>query len=262
VARPPATPSSSPATTTDPRRGRRTDHGPIDFVVEVIEVQEKVLPDLTDEWVAEASELATIDELRADLRERLTRAGPAQAQSAIREKTAEALAALVDLEPPEALVSSEMQNRIQDMAMRLQAQGIQLEQFLAMTGQSQESFVEGLRDTANQAVLVDLALRSVVEAEGIEVTDDDLDAELSDVAERVGETLERVREEFERSGQLPAVRSDLRSKRPSTGSSSGSRWSTRTATPSIDPSSRPLAATDDDIDDKYHERDEDRRGRQ
>lgn len=185
------------------------DHGPIDFVVQVIEVQEKILPELTDEWVAEASELTTVDELRADLRDRLAKSRAGQASSAIREKTAEALAALVDLEPPEAMVSAEMQNRIQDMAMRLQAQGIELDQFLAMTGQSQESFVEGLRDTAQGAVLVDLALRSVVEAEAIDVSDDDLAKEFAEVAERVGETPERVREEFERTGQIPAVRSDL-----------------------------------------------------
>ena len=186
------------------------DHGPIDFTVEVHEVQEKNLPDLDDAWAAEASEFATLDELRADLRERMARSRAAQAQSAIRENTAAAVSALVDAEPPEALVSGEMQDRIQNMAMRLQAQGIQLDQFLQMTGQSQETFVEGLRETAHQAVLVDLALRAVAEAESIEVTDADLEAELADVAEQVGEPIERVRSQFESGGQLPAVRSDLR----------------------------------------------------
>jgi trigger factor len=114
---------------------------------------------------------------------------------------------------PEALVSSEMQNRIQDMAMRLQAQGIQLDQFLAMTGQSQTSFVEGLRDTAQQAVLVDLALRAVAEAEGIDCTDGDLHAELAEVAGQVGQSVDAVREQFERGGQLSAVRSDVRKRK-------------------------------------------------
>lgn len=186
------------------------DHGPIEFSVEVHEVQEKNLPDLDDAWAAEASEFSTLDELRADLRDRMARSRAAQAQSAIRENTAAAVAALVDADPPEALVSGEMQDRIQNMAMRLQAQGIQLDQFLAMTGQSQESFVEGLRETAHQAVLVDLALRAIAEAESIEVTDDDLETELANVAEQVGESIERVRAQFESGGQLPAVRSDLR----------------------------------------------------
>lgn len=186
------------------------DHGPIEFVVHVHDVQEKVLPDLTDEWAEEASEFATVDELRDDLRSRLARSRAAQAQATIREKTAAALAELLDIEPPEPMVASEMQNRIQDMGIRLQAQGIQLDQFLQMTGQSQETFVEGLRDTAAQAVLVDLALRAVAETEGLEATDDDLDAEFADVAERVGESIDAVRAQFERGGQVSEVRSDLR----------------------------------------------------
>ena len=185
-------------------------HGPIDFVVDVVEVQEKVLPELTDEWAAEASEFSTVDELRADLRERLTRSRAAQAESALRNKTAEALAQLVDVEAPEPMVSNEMQSQIQNLAMSLQAQGLQLEQFLAMTGQPQAQFVENLREGATQSVLVDLALRAVAAAEGLDATDDELDEELSRLAERIGETVERVRSEFERSGQMPEVRSDLR----------------------------------------------------
>ena len=88
---------------------------------------------------------------------------------ALQEKTGEALAELVEDEVPEPLVDTEMQNRLQDLAMRLQAQGIGLDQYLAATGNDQEAFVAELRDTATQAVKVDLALRAVAEAEGIEV---------------------------------------------------------------------------------------------
>ena len=188
-------------------------HGPIDFVVDVEEVQEKVLPDLTDEWAKEASEFDTIDELRDDLRARMTRSRAAQAESNLRERTAEALAALVDVELPEPMISNEMQQRIQDLALRLQAQGLNLEQYLAMTGQPQEQFVESLREMANEAVQVDLALRAVALAEGIEATEDELDEEFAGVAERIGESPERVRSEFERNGQVSDVRSDLRKRK-------------------------------------------------
>ena len=104
----------------------------------------------------------------------MTRVRKAQAQMALREKVGEALAALVTDELPEPLVSQEMQERLQDLAMRLQAQGMQLEQYLAMTGAEPETFSQELRDTAIQAVKVDLALRAVADAEGIECTDDDL----------------------------------------------------------------------------------------
>jgi trigger factor len=97
--------------------------------------------------------------------------------------------------------------------MRLQAQGMNLEQYLQMTGQPQEQFVESLREMAGEAVLVDLALRSVALAEAIEATDEELDAEFADVAARIDETPERVRSEFERNGQVADVRSDLRKRK-------------------------------------------------
>jgi trigger factor len=132
---------------------------------------------------------------------------------ALREKTGEALAALVTDELPEALVNHEMQDRLQDLAMRLQAQGMQLDQYLQMTGTEPEQFSQELRDTATSGVKVDLALRAVAEAEGIECTDDDLAEELDDVAERVGQSADEVRERFERVGQISAVRSDIRKRK-------------------------------------------------
>lgn len=185
------------------------DHGPLHLEVTLTEVRAKILPDLTDEWAAEASEFATVDELRADLRERLTRTRAVQAQMALREKTAEALAELVDIEPPEAMVSSEMQQRLQDLALRLQAQGMALEQYLAMTGRPQDAFVAELREMATQAVRVDLALRGVVAAEGLEATDAELDQELAELSERVGEPVDRVRAQLAEHGQLTEVSADI-----------------------------------------------------
>jgi trigger factor len=185
----------------------------LQFVLRVTEVKEKVLPEPTDEWASEASEFDTLDELRASLADRMTRVRKAQAQMALREKVGEALAALVTDEPPEPLISQEMQERLQDLAMRIQAQGLQLEQYLTMTGTEPEAFSQELRDTAVAAVKVDLALRAVADAEGIECTEDDLQAELEDVAERVGQDVGTVRERFERVGQISAVRSDIRKRK-------------------------------------------------
>ncbi len=183
------------------------------FEVVVKDVKEKVLPELDDEWVAEASEFETVAELRASLADRMTRVRKAQANMALREKVGEALAALVTDEIPEAMVNHEMQDRLQDLAMRIQAQGMQLDQYLAMTGADPESFSQELRETAANGVKVDLALRAVAESEGIECTDEDLDDELEGVAARVGQTADEVRERFERVGQISAVRSDIRKRK-------------------------------------------------
>jgi trigger factor len=196
------------ATHPDPDETRQ-----LQFEVVVKDVKEKVLPEITDEWAAEASEFDTVAELRASLAERMTRVRKAQAQMTLREKVGEALAALVTDGIPDAMVNHEMQDRLQDLAMRLQAQGMQLDQYLAMTGADPETFSQELRDTATSGVKVDLALRAVAEAEGIECTDEDLSDELEGVASRVGQTADEVRERFERVGQISAVRSDIRKRK-------------------------------------------------
>ena len=196
------------ATHPDPDETRQ-----LHFEVVVKDVKEKVLPEATDEWAAGASEFETLGELRASLADRMIRVRKAQAQMALREKVGEALAALVTDELPDALITHEMQDRLQDLAMRVQAQGMQLEQYLAMTGTDPETFSQELRETAIAGVKVDLALRAVADAEGIECTDEDLADELEGVAARVGQSAEEVRARFERVGQISAVRSDIKKRK-------------------------------------------------
>jgi trigger factor len=196
------------ATHPDPDEKRR-----LRFRVLVKQVRERVLPEADDEWASENSDFDTIEGLRASIRERATRVRRAQAQAALRESTGAALAKLVEDELPEALVTQEMNRRAQDLAMRLQAQGMTTDQWMSVTGQTPEQVTAELRAAAEVAAKVDLALRAVAEAEEITCTDDDLDEELAHVAERVGEPVERVRTEFERGGNLAAVRSDVRKRR-------------------------------------------------
>jgi trigger factor len=183
------------------------------FRVLVKQVRERVLPDADDEWAAENSEFETIDELRQSIRDRSLVVRQAQAQAQLRQATGEALAKLVEDEPPEPLVNHEMQHRAQDLALRLRSQGLDPEQWLAASGTTNEQFTAELKEAAQTAVKVDLGLRAVADAEDIECTDDDLEDELTSVSERVGEKVDRVRREFERGGQLAAVRSDVRKRK-------------------------------------------------
>ena len=183
------------------------------FRVLVKQVRERVLPEADDAWAAENSEFETIDELRRSIRDRALAVRQAQAQAQLRQATGDALAKLVEDEPPEPLVNHEMQHRAQDLALRLQAQGLDPEQWLAASGTTNEQFTAELKEASQTAVKVDLALRAVADAEDIECTDEDLEEELTSVAERVGEKVDRVRQEFERGGQLAAVRSDVRKRK-------------------------------------------------
>jgi trigger factor len=192
-----------------PNDSEDTPEEPLHFEVSVTEVKAKVLPELDDAFAAEASDFDSIADWRDDLVRRLANVKRAQAQVALRERIGEALAELVTDEVPEPLVGAEMQERIQDMALRLQAQGLTLEQWLQFSGTDQEAFVSDLRDTARTAVKVDLALRAVAAAEGIDADEEDLETEYAAVAERVKVEPDEVRERIAQNGQLAAVRADI-----------------------------------------------------
>jgi len=183
----------------------------VSFQVLVKDTKKKVLPDLTDEWVAEISEFDTVDALRADARRRLEVYALLQAQLLVRDKVLVAAADLVDGEVPDTLVTQEMERRLHDLAHRLdeQQKGVTIPQYLAATGQDQEEFLESLRQGATGAVRADLALRSIVAQEGIEASDEEVDAEVTQIAERLGEKPAKVRKDLERRGVVQAVRSDL-----------------------------------------------------
>ena len=179
------------------------------FKVLVKDAKKKVLPELTDEWVSEVTEFETIEALKDDTRQRIEVVSKLQAQMAQRERVLDELASLVPVEAPEPLVQQEMERRLHDLVHRLEPQGIDIPGYLAATGQDQASFIAGVREGASKAVLVDLGLRAVVTQEEIGATDEEVDAEIVRLAERMGEKPERVRRDLVKRGVLEAVRSDL-----------------------------------------------------
>jgi trigger factor len=185
------------------------DEDPLHFEVTVTEVKAKVLPELDDEFAAQASEFETMAAWRDDLVTRMTEVRKAQSQMMVREKIGEALAELVTDELPEPLIAAEMNERLQDMAMRLQAQGLSLEQWLQFSGTDTEQFLDDLKTTADRSARVDLALRAVALSESIEVLEEDLDIEFEAVAARVQQDSDVVRTQLTEAGHLPALKSDI-----------------------------------------------------
>ena len=185
------------------------DAGEVTFRVLVKEVREKVLPELTDEWAGEASEFETVAELRENLRAQTDAVKRLQAALAVRDKVVEALVELVDDEMPAALIDGETDRRIQMLLHRLSHQGVDAATYLAATGQSPDELKAHLQAEATAAVKADLALRYVAEAEGIEVTDDDVDAEMVNLAERQKVDPKTLRRQLESEDRLPEVRSGI-----------------------------------------------------
>jgi trigger factor len=176
----------------------------------VKDVKEKVLPDVDDAWASEASEFDTVDELKDDIRKRLAVVKKVQAQLALRDEAVKALVELIDDDMPDALVGAEMERRLHDLSHRLEGQGADLGQYLEATGRPQEEFVAELKATASDSVKADLALRALADAEGIDVSEEELDEEIVRLAERFGQPAGTLRDQLERTDQMVAVRSDLR----------------------------------------------------
>ena len=183
---------------------------PVTFAVTIKDAKEKVLPDVTDEWAAEASEFASVAELRADLADRMGRVRVVQGQMALREASLSALIELIDdNEIPEVMVDAEVQERIHDLGHRLEAQKLSIEQFLQATGQTGDDLIGALRAEAFRAVKVDLGLRAVVLAEQIEVTDEQLAEEIGRMAEQYSQTPAAIRQQLDQAGRTIEVKHAL-----------------------------------------------------
>ena len=181
------------------------------FRVLVKEVKVKKLPETTDEWAAESSEFATLDELRADIEDRIGRVKLMQSQMALRQNAIEALSALVsDDDVPEVLVDDEVNERLHDLQHRLEAQKLGLAEYFQATGTSPDELLSTVRVDAQGAVKADLALRALVEAEELTLSEDELDAEIGTMAERMGTTATELRRQLDTAGRTGAVRSELR----------------------------------------------------
>jgi trigger factor len=181
------------------------------FRVLVKEVKVKKLPETTNEWAAESSEFATVDELRADIEDRIGRVKLMQSQMALRQNAIEALSALVsDDDVPEVLVDDEVNERLHDLQHRLEAQKLSLAEYFQATGTSPDDLLSTVRVDAQSAVKADLALRALVEAEELTLSEDELDAEIGTMAERMGTTATELRRQLDTAGRTGAVRSELR----------------------------------------------------
>jgi len=185
------------------------EEGDLQFVVDVKQVQEKVLPELDDEFVQGATEFETVEALRKDTVERLTKMKTSQANNEMSDKTAKALSRLVEIDAPEPLVNSEANERLQEMAFRMQQQGIEFAQYLQLTGSTIEELQGQMRGPAEESVKVDLALRAVAVAEGLEATDEDVDNEFEQLVAQTGQDVASLRKEVSAANQMVAIRSDI-----------------------------------------------------
>jgi len=184
----------------------------VTFQVLVKEAKAKVLPKLDDDFAQEASEFDTLDELRADLRQRLEGAAEAQRASELETRVLQAYLDQVEVPLPESMVHDELHYRANRFAQQLGRMGANLEQYLEAIGQTSDDIEADLRAQSERAVKAQLVLEAVAKAEGLEAADEEVDAELRRQAEQVGRTPDEVRKALG-DGRVGVISGDiLRSK--------------------------------------------------
>ena len=181
----------------------------LSFRALIKKIEEKKLPELTDEFVAEMTEFETVDLLTEDTENRITESKRIQASNLLIEQIGSELAELVSEDPPETLVNDQVQQQLQEMAMRMAQQGMQFEQFLEATGQDIEALAENMKEPAARVVKIDLALRAVAAAQNILVEQSDIDKEISQMAEYYNQEETQLVEIFQENGQMLTLKADL-----------------------------------------------------
>jgi len=185
------------------------------FAVSVKEVKEKRLPELDDDFAIEAGGYDSVDELRSEIEGRLRERDGVAIEREFREAAVDAVAAEAEIAIPHELVHSKAQEMWRQTAHRLRHQGVDPEQYLQLTGKDEEQLVAESEPDAERALRREAALAAVVEAEGVEVTDEELMDALREASTEPGKavpsekSLKRSLKKARARGQDEALREDI-----------------------------------------------------
>ncbi len=183
---------------------------PADVSATVRGVKEKQLPALDDEFAQLASEFDTLDELREDLRTRLTRVKRVEQLYAARDKALAALVEAADVPAPEGVVAEEVEHRKQAMVDELERVGASMEDYLSAEGRTEQEIDAELTQAATEGVKIQLVLDTIAEQEKVEVSDDDFGHEIVHRAQRAGIAPQAYYDQLVRSGMAAAIYGDVR----------------------------------------------------
>ena len=166
---------------------------PVVFQVKVHEVKETQVPAKDDELAKDVSEFDTLDELRSDIRKNLEQKQQEEADRAFESALMEKVSEAAKLELPAAMVEDEVNTELQNFDYQLRSQGMSLEQYSKMLGGDLSGFKNSIRPSAEKQVRLRVVLNAIAEAEKIEATEEDLNAEYQKLAEQYGMEIEKIK---------------------------------------------------------------------
>jgi trigger factor len=182
---------------------------PARFRVLIKDVKARKLPDVDDELAKTASEFDTLDELRDDLRTRLGELKEREADGVVRDRVLQAMIDDLDVELPDSLVEDETEHRITHAKERAERSGLTIDQVLEAQGWDEARLREDSRDHAVRGIKADLILEGVARAADIQVTAEELGAEIGLLAEAYDRDPKELAKQLERTGQIVTLAGDI-----------------------------------------------------
>ena len=166
---------------------------PVVFHVKVNEVKVKEVPAMDDEFAKDVSEFDTLKDLKADIKKKLTTERTEAAQRAFEDVLMAKVAESIEAEIPTEMVELQAAQMTEGFKQQLASQGIPFDQYLKMTNTTEADFTKQAYGPAEQQVNMYLAVRAIIDAEKLDATDDEVEAEMKNVADKYGMDLDTVK---------------------------------------------------------------------
>lgn len=181
---------------------------PAMFKVNIKEIKVKELPELDDDFAQDVSEFDTLAEYKEDVKKNLEEKKKEEAEQ---QKEADVIKAIVEdakMDIHEKMIKAQAQQMVEDFAQRIQSQGISFEQYMQFTGSTPEMLLEQVTPQAEERIKARLVLEAVVKAENIEVSDEEFEKELEEMAKQYNMELDQIKQ-FTTDADKETIKKDI-----------------------------------------------------
>lgn len=179
------------------------------FKTSIKKIQRKELSALDDEFAKDVSEFETLDELKADLQNKLLQTTETKAKDEHLKKVMSTVTNNASVEIPEVMITERINVMLEDLNRNLSQQGLTIDQYYQYTNSTEEVMKEQLRPQASESVKTDLVLETIAKVEGIEVSEDEVDQEIQKLSERHGQDGEALKKALIARGELRFYKQSL-----------------------------------------------------
>ena len=172
------------------------------FKVNIQDVKRKELPELNDEYVASKTDFKTVEELRANYKERMQKAAEANAKAEYEHELIDLAVANAKFSVPEIMIEDKISQMVEEMKMSLESRKMSLDMYMQYTGLDMAKIRENQRPVAEENVKTDLVLDAIAKAEDIQVDMADVDAEIAAISAQHGASPEEVKKIIKGNGTM------------------------------------------------------------